>query len=57
MNSESEPVDLKKELDASITDEQIDALCAEKTRNGATNCRVVTENGKRFLVWTLPALE
>ena len=52
----SRPVEMKQPLDDAITDEQIQQLITEKEGAGAENCRVVTENGQRFLVWTWPAL-
>ena len=52
----SEPSHQRQPLADDITDEQIQQLIAEKERNGAENCRVVTEDGQRFLLWTWPAV-
>ena len=46
----------KQELPPGITPEQIEKLIAEKKRVGATNCKVVKEGGKQFLVCEFPPL-
>lgn len=54
MNSEG--AEIRHPLDDAITDEQIQELIAEQVRNGAENCRVITEDGQRFLVCHLPPI-
>jgi hypothetical protein len=56
MGEESESVDTKEPLAAGIREEQIGRLIAEKKRNGATECKVVTEDGQRFLICRFPPL-
>ena len=52
----SQPVDMKLPLDNGITDDQIAQLKAEKAAEGATNIRVIEENGQKFLVYRYPPL-
>ncbi len=49
MNSGSEPDVTKQQLDDAITAGQIQKLIDERKSIGG-DCKVVTENGKRFLV-------
>ena len=50
----SQPAETREELADDITPEQIQQLIAEEEQEGATNCEVVTENGKRFIVCQWP---
>lgn len=52
----SQPAEVKQPLHEDITEEEIQKLIAEKERNGAKNCRVITENDQRFLVCVFPPL-
>ena len=55
MSGESEGVETKEPIGHEIPDERIQRLIAERARNGV-KCRVVTENGQRFLVCLSPPL-
>ena len=50
----SKPVTTKDELPEGTTQAEIDNICAEAEKDGATSCEVVTENDKRFIVITYP---
>jgi len=51
----SQPVEKKQQID-DLSEDQIQALIAEKEGLGAENVRVVEEDGHKFLKWTWPAL-
>lgn len=50
----AEPTPTKEPLDDGLTPEQIQKLIDERKGAGATSCKVVTENKKRFLVCQWP---
>jgi len=49
-----QPATTKEPLDNAITPEQIVRLIAERKKDGATSCEVLTEGGQRFLVCVWP---
>lgn len=55
MGGEGQDVETREPIDDNVSEEGIKRLIAERSRNGV-RCRVVKENGKRFLVCVSPAL-